>query len=83
MALVDRYDLVELLGAGSFGQVFRALDRLTGRTVAIKVLHRQDDDARRRFHSESWLPDRMRVEHPDARNAAVYVIVTANAISLT
>src|SRR5438128_2663134 len=53
MALADRYDLVRLLGAGSFGQVFRAVDRLLGRTVAIKVLHRQDDDARRRFHREA------------------------------
>jgi serine/threonine-protein kinase len=53
MALADRYDLVELLGEGSFGQVFRALDRVLGRTVAIKVLHRQDDDARRRFHREA------------------------------
>jgi serine/threonine protein kinase len=53
MAITDRYDLVELLGEGSFGQVFRAFDRPLQRTVAIKVLHRQDDDARRRFHREA------------------------------
>jgi len=53
MALEDRYDLDDPLGEGSFGQVFRARDRLSGRTVAIKVLHRQDDDARRRFHREA------------------------------
>lgn len=52
MALADRYDLVKLLGEGSFGQVFRALDRSLGRVVAVKVLHRQDNDARRRFHRE-------------------------------
>jgi serine/threonine protein kinase len=53
MALADRYDLAELLGQGSFGQVFRAFDRVRKRTVAIKVLHRQDDDARQRFHREA------------------------------
>jgi len=53
MALADRYDLLELLGEGSFGQVFRARDRSSGCTVAIKVLKRQDDDARRRFHREA------------------------------
>jgi eukaryotic-like serine/threonine-protein kinase len=53
MALTDRYDLAELLGEGSFGQVFRAFDRIRRRTVAIKVLHRQDDDARQRFHREA------------------------------
>lgn len=53
MALADRYDLVERLGEGSFGEVFRAVDRISGRIVAIKVLHRHDDDARRRFHREA------------------------------
>jgi serine/threonine protein kinase len=53
MSLADRYDLLELLGEGSFGQVFRALDRPLARTVAIKVLHRQDDDARQRFYREA------------------------------
>ncbi|HEX2870016.1 MAG TPA: serine/threonine-protein kinase, partial [Polyangiaceae bacterium] len=51
--LTDRYELVEQLGEGSFGQVFRAFDRVGQRFVAVKVLHRQDDDARRRFHREA------------------------------
>jgi serine/threonine protein kinase len=51
--LADRYDILDLLGQGSFGQVFRARDRILGIIVAIKVLHRQDDDALRRFHREA------------------------------
>lgn len=32
----DRYKLLQLLGAGSMGQVYRALDRRTGDVVALK-----------------------------------------------
>ena len=45
---LGRFELLEELGAGSFGHVFRAIDAELGRTVAIKVpragvLASQDD----------------------------------------
>ena len=36
-AINDRYQLRELLGRGSFGQVYNAIDTKSDTTVAIKV----------------------------------------------
>ena len=37
-ALDGRYELQEMLGEGSFGRVYRGLDRRLGRAVAVKVI---------------------------------------------
>lgn len=36
---LQRYQIMEPLGAGSQGKTFRAIDRETGKAVAVKVLH--------------------------------------------
>ncbi|WP_342378302.1 protein kinase [Myxococcus stipitatus] len=48
----DRYLLIEAVGRGGFGTIWRALDQTTQNTVAIKVLHTNlagDPERRERF----------------------------------
>lgn len=51
----QRYELIRILGAGGFGQVWEVQDTRLGRTSVIKVLRqgRDDDDARVRFERET------------------------------
>ena len=44
--LVDRFELLALAGAGGMGRVYRARDRATSDTVAVKVLPGDGDVAR-------------------------------------
>jgi hypothetical protein len=68
--LPDRYDRdsVQLLGQGGLGAVFSVRDRLTGRSVALKVLHRNGRGSRasrgleRRFLREARVTAQL--QHP-------------------
>ncbi|KAI9505998.1 kinase-like domain-containing protein, partial [Coemansia spiralis] len=46
--LLYRYEMLEVLGKGSFGQVLRARDHKTGEIVAIKIIRN-----RKRFHHQA------------------------------
>ncbi|RKI32157.1 serine/threonine protein kinase [Corallococcus sp. AB004] len=57
--LDGRYSPINLLGKGSFGQVYLAEDTVTGRRVALKVLADASVDAFERFRREARILDAM------------------------
>ena len=62
---LSHYRIVDPLGAGGMGEVYRARDEKLGRDVAVKVLPADaltDDKARRRFHKEAEAL--VRLSHP-------------------
>ncbi len=62
----DRYELIERIGAGGMGDVFRACQRAMDRPVAIKVLKQhlfQNDRAVARFQNEVKVAARL--NHPN------------------
>lgn len=48
--LAYRYEIVDILGKGSFGQVARCIDHRTGGLVAIKVIRNK-----KRFHQQALI----------------------------
>ncbi len=68
---LGRYSIIEPLGSGGMGVVYRARDEKLERAVAIKILAPgafSGDDARRRFHKEALALAKL--SHPHI--AAVY-----------
>lgn len=63
---VGKYQIVESIGRGAMGEVFRATDPVLGRAVAIKMLAPQmgsDPEMRRRFEREAQ--SAARLNHPN------------------
>jgi hypothetical protein len=61
--VADRFVLERLAGAGGMGEVYRARDRATGGTVALKLLHAGDRTHVARFLREARVLARL--EHPN------------------
>jgi eukaryotic-like serine/threonine-protein kinase len=64
--LGDRYELHEVVGSGGMASVWRALDRVLDRPVAVKVLHAQlaeDPSFLERFRAEAMASARL--THPN------------------
>ncbi|MFE0257475.1 serine/threonine-protein kinase [Streptomyces sp. NPDC059010] len=61
--LADRYQLQELLGRGTAGEVWRASDEALGRPVAVKLLHAEGAADTGRFRLEAQISARL--NHPN------------------
>ena len=60
---LGRYEIVGLLGQGSFGVVYQGRDPLAKKDVAIKVCTLEDADLRRRFFREAEISRRLEHEN--------------------
>ena len=62
-AHIGKYRIVERIGAGAMGEVYRAHDTVLDRHVALKVIQSGDDDRRQRFTREAQ--SAARLSHPN------------------
>ncbi|MCU0958986.1 MAG: protein kinase [Pirellulaceae bacterium] len=69
---LGHFQLEEFIGGGGMGAVFRATDLMLGRTVAVKVVSRDEtnEDTLRRFRNEAQ--SAARLDHPNI--ARVYYV---------
>ncbi|CAG2163531.1 unnamed protein product [Oppiella nova] len=57
-----RYEILEVIGKGSFGQVIRALDHKTNQEVALKIIRNK-----KRFHQQALVEVKI-LEHITKRD---------------
>lgn len=84
--LLYRYEIIDILGKGSFGQVVRCIDHKTGGLVAIKIIRNK-----KRFHQQALvevdilkkLRDWVRSGQPSSAAASVLTLLLAFRILTT
>ena len=52
-ATIGKYEILEQIGAGGFGAVYKARDPILKRLVAVKLCTAEDEDLRKRFYREA------------------------------
>ena len=62
--VLGEFVLLEKIGQGGYGTVYRAAQPMLKRHVAVKVLQKKDDVAEQRFLREARLASRL--DHPFA-----------------
>jgi serine/threonine protein kinase len=75
--LANRYRIVEKIGKGGMAEVYRGIDHVLEREIAIKVLTERSDDVCRRFLLEAQ--SMARLNHPNI--VAVYDVGVDRGIS--
>ncbi|XP_018566309.1 dual specificity tyrosine-phosphorylation-regulated kinase 4 isoform X1 [Anoplophora glabripennis] len=68
-----RYEILEVIGKGSFGQVIRALDHMTNKHVAIKIIRNK-----KRFHHQALVEvrilDHLRKKDKDCNHNVIHML---------
>ena len=68
-----RYEILEVIGKGSFGQVVRALDHKTNKHVAIKIIRNK-----KRFHNQALvevcLLDELRKKDLEGKHNVIHML---------
>ncbi|XP_067129771.1 dual specificity tyrosine-phosphorylation-regulated kinase 4-like isoform X1 [Centruroides vittatus] len=65
-----RYEILEVIGKGSFGQVIRALDHKTNKQVALKIIRNK----KRRFHQQALVEVKI-LEHLSKKDTDGYYCI--------
>jgi dual specificity tyrosine-phosphorylation-regulated kinase 2/3/4 len=73
--MLYRYELLSVLGRGSFGQVIKAIDHKTGQTIALKIIRNK-----KRFHTQAEVEVRV-LQHlkdrdPDGKYGIIKMLET-------